>query len=119
MPLRFVTQQSDRVFATIAWAYLAFAYTIVDLQIAHVTLCPYLLITGSPCPLCGASRLIGKILHGEVGLTSVPKIQLLWFFAVSGLAVFSTIRLAKHLRHNDPQQRPSLAYASVMAVERK
>ena len=41
----------DVALACVGWLYLTFAYAIVALQITHVNLCPFALVTGFPCPL--------------------------------------------------------------------
>ena len=83
----------DVALACVGWLYLAFAYTIVALRIAHVNLCPFALITGVQCPLCGTTRFIGTLLHGHLSAESIYLRGLAWFAVILSVAVMSSVRL--------------------------
>jgi hypothetical protein len=51
---------------TIAW--LGYTYVYPTLSIAHSTLptCPFLVLTGHPCPFCGGTRSFSAMWRGDV-----------------------------------------------------
>lgn len=52
-------------FACLGWAYLAYAYTLGPVQFRGLTLCPFRLLTGWRCPLCGMTHSWNAALHGR------------------------------------------------------
>ncbi|TMC14918.1 MAG: DUF2752 domain-containing protein [Chloroflexi bacterium] len=52
--------------ATTAW--LGYTYLYPVLSIAHTTLptCPFLLLTGHPCPFCGGTRSFSAMWRGDI-----------------------------------------------------
>lgn len=81
--------------ACVGWLYMAFAYTIVEFRLPHVNLCPYALLTGSRCLLCGSTRFIGALLHGHLNGAQIPLAGPLWFAVVVYVALTSTALLLK------------------------
>jgi Protein of unknown function (DUF2752) len=79
----------DGLLAGLSCLYLAFAYLVVEYRLPYVPVCPFLLVTGRPCPLCGSTRIIGGYLHGAVstGWGGLPSI--LWFTCVVAVTVVS------------------------------
>jgi hypothetical protein len=52
--------------AMVGWSYLGYAYTLRTLPALHPPLCPFLALTGIPCPLCGMTRAWDAALHGDL-----------------------------------------------------
>ncbi len=84
---------SDAVLGGVGWLYLLFAYAIVELRVPNVTLCPFALLTGSRCPLCGSTRFIGELLHGNVELGMHDGFRIVWFLVVLVVASAASWRL--------------------------
>jgi hypothetical protein len=55
----------ETALALLGWSYLAYAYTLRADGIPHVVLCPWRLLTGISCPLCGTTRSWDAMLHGD------------------------------------------------------
>ncbi len=88
----------DVALTIVTWAYLGFAYVGFERPILDIPVCPWALLTGFNCPLCGSTHFIGRLLHGFVDLEQINVVWLLWFVFVVGLAVFITVRVVKALR---------------------
>jgi hypothetical protein len=43
--------------------YTLFSYIVIERKLPYVIACPFKLITGCDCPLCGLSRSLGCLLH--------------------------------------------------------
>ena len=113
----------DGVLASLGWLYLCFAYAIVELRIAYFNLCPYALFTGSPCPLCGSTRIIGELLHGHLALPATLDTSMMWFMIVVCIASTSSAKLGRRVVM---RYRPSIwsgpplpTESSVSAIERR
>ncbi len=83
----------DWALAALSYLYLAFAYLVVEYRFPYVPVCPFLLITGHPCPLCGSTRLIGAFLHGDVALGWTVLPSLIWFVFVLSVLFVSVVRV--------------------------
>lgn len=54
--------------AALGVSYLTYAYWIGGrASPPSLSLCPFLNLTGIPCPLCGVTRSFGAMLHGQLG----------------------------------------------------
>lgn len=85
----------DRALAAVTWGYLAFAYAAAELHLPHIPVCPYLFLTGTPCPLCGSTRWIGALLHGEVVDDQNSFAAAVWLGIVAVVAAISLFQLGK------------------------
>lgn len=87
----------DGLLAGLSCLYLAFAYLVVEYRLPYVPVCPFLLVTGGPCPLCGSTRMIGEYLHGtfDLGLGGLPSLLWLTFVVATGIA--SGVRVVTQL----------------------
>ncbi len=85
----------DGALAGFSGLYLAFAYAVVEYRLPYVPICPFLLITGTPCPLCGSTRMIGGYLHGivDIGWSQVP--SLVWLAFVASVGTLSVVRVVR------------------------
>jgi hypothetical protein len=75
--------------------------------------CPYRELSGKPCPLCGMTRAVGAILHGD--FQSGVSLNPLSIFAVLFMlfeAIFRALLLHWHI---SPQRRSSLVRADISA----
>lgn len=86
----------DWALAALLSLYLAFAYLVVEYRLPYIPVCPFLLITGHRCPLCGSTRLIGAFLHGEVALEWAVLPSVMWFVFVLSALFVSVVRVAAH-----------------------
>jgi len=86
-------------------AYLVFAYIVVEYRLPYVPVCPFLFISGIPCPLCGSTRAIGGYLHGEFVVDWHAMPSIIWLSFIISIAVVSAIRVISRLlnqgRHSD------------------
>ncbi|HLH67630.1 MAG TPA: DUF2752 domain-containing protein [Candidatus Dormibacteraeota bacterium] len=105
-------------------AWLAYTRFFWDLQALHATLprCPFLLLTGHPCPLCGGTRSFAYLWRGDLG-RSLALYPLGPFLFVATVATVLALTLAvltnRDLRVRVPERwvRPALLVAgAVMAV---
>jgi hypothetical protein len=87
----------DWALAALSSLYLAFAYLAAEYHLPYVPVCPFLLITGWPCPLCGSTRIIGAFLHGDVllGWSVLP--ALIWLACVLSVLVVAVVRVVAHI----------------------
>ncbi|MFI5273358.1 MAG: DUF2752 domain-containing protein [Ktedonobacterales bacterium] len=53
-----------RLLGTLALIYASFAWLAYDRPLPAV--CPYRLLTGLRCPLCGLTTAFGRLLHGDL-----------------------------------------------------
>lgn len=91
----------DSALGGLSFLYLVFAYVVVEYRLPYVPICPFFLVTGTPCPLCGSTRMIGGYLHEviEVGWSQLPSLVWLAFVASVGLlSVVHVIRSLSRLR---------------------
>jgi len=87
----------DSALAAVSSLYVAFAYAAAEYRLPYVPVCPFLLITGGPCPLCGSTRKVGALLHGDLSLGWNDLPTLLWFAVVLSVVVVSIVRVVRHL----------------------
>ena len=108
--------------ALVLWlAYTRFYWA---LHASHVALpaCPFLLITGHPCPFCGGTRSFASVWHGDLGraLRLYPLGPVLFAAALIALPVLvwtalSGRRLSLRLPHAQ-ERRAYLALGGVFAA---
>jgi hypothetical protein len=91
---RFSAATCDATLVVVSSMYVSFAYAVAEYHLPYVPVCPFLLITGTPCPLCGSTRTIGALLHGDVslGLKTLP--TLVSFAFILAVGAISLVRLA-------------------------
>ena len=82
----------DAALAAMTWTYLAFAYTAFGHQVYEIRVCPWLLVTGNPCPLCGSTHFIGALLHGDVAIDRVSMAWILWLIVIVCVGILSSVR---------------------------
>jgi hypothetical protein len=87
-----VVRACDALLAVLSWLYLAFAYVVIEYGVPYSPVCPFLLLTGAPCPLCGSTRLIGRYLHGGLGAAPADLPKIGWFVFLAVLTIISTAR---------------------------
>jgi hypothetical protein len=87
----------DSALAVVSSLYLAFGYAVAEYRLPYVPVCPFLLITGGPCPLCGSTRKIGALLPADLSLGWNDLPSLLWFAVVLSVLVVSIVRVVEHL----------------------
>lgn len=87
----------DCALAGLSCLYLAFAYLVVEYRLPYVPVCPFFLVTGTPCPFCGSTRMIGGCLHGvlEIGWSHLP--SLVWLAFVASVGMLSVVRVVRSL----------------------
>lgn len=77
------------------WVPLA---AILSLVFAHVTdsgvsVCPYAMLTGKPCPGCGMTRALSHLMHGDLaGMWTLHPLAPLLVLEAAALAVYTTMR---------------------------
>ncbi|HZT66052.1 MAG TPA: DUF2752 domain-containing protein [Acidimicrobiales bacterium] len=104
--------------------WLVYTRFFWHLQVLHATLprCPFLLITGHPCPLCGGTRSFAYLWQGDLGrsLALYPLGPILFAATVAAVLVLALALLTGRdlrLRVPEPWVRPALAgLGAVMAV---
>ncbi len=104
--------------------WLAYTRFFWNLQALHATLprCPFLIVTGHPCPLCGGTRSFAYLWRGDLGrsLALYPLGPLLFaatVAAVLALALALLTRRDLRIRVPEPWVRPALVgLGAVMAV---
>jgi len=85
----------DVVLASISWVYIVFSYMVVEYNIPSLKVCPFALLTGFRCPLCGTTRFIGMLLHGSIN-DACPRISgFLWFVFILVLGIITTARASR------------------------
>ena len=52
--------------AVIGWGYFGLAFAQHALHLYGPPLCPFRLLTGHPCPLCGMTHAFGALMAGDV-----------------------------------------------------
>lgn len=85
-----VAFRCDLALASVGWLYIFFAYMVVEYRLPNVTVCPFVLLTGSPCPLCGTTHFIGMLLHGVINDDGPRIAGFLWFALVVVVTIAST-----------------------------
>ena len=87
----------DAFLALSTTGWLGYTYLYPGLHLAHTTLpaCPFLAITGHPCPFCGGTRSFSATWRGDIGasLHYYPLGPLL-FLACIGVAAYALFALA-------------------------
>ncbi len=106
--LRFSVATCDGTLVLVSSLYVSFAYAVTEYHLPYVPVCPLLLITGRPCPLCGSTRMIGALLHGDLSLELTALPALIWFAFVLAVGAISLVRLASHVWQPSPQ-RPAMS----------
>jgi len=95
----------DCVLSGLTSLYLGFAYLVVEYRVPYFPVCPFLLVTGTPCPLCGSTRMIGAYLHGTLPAGWSEVAFVLWFAFVVWVAAVSVARVvARMLARPSPMQ---------------
>ena len=46
--------------------YLSFAYVATGYNLPYIPICPFYILTSRHCPLCGMTRSLGELLHGNI-----------------------------------------------------
>ena len=95
----------DAALVMLTGSYLTFAYVGFDHPAIDIPICPFLLLTGFRCPLCGSTHFIGELLHGVADPTRVTVIWLLWFVLVVALCTMSTFRIGSALKRHRNRER--------------
>jgi hypothetical protein len=100
--------------AAVGWAYLAYAWSldtpgIPGLGAPGAIVCPFRLLTGLSCPLCGTTRAWHAALHGHwsEAFSQHPVMPLLLPLAIAVTALLSASAVISVLR-----SRPSFAELS-------
>jgi hypothetical protein len=93
------SSRCDAVLAGVGWAYFSFAYAVEQFHIPYVNFCPYAHFTGSPCPLCGATRFIGALLHGQITPPDIFGVGLVWFVLMAYMTFRYSASVIMHGRH--------------------
>ncbi|MBK7687090.1 MAG: DUF2752 domain-containing protein [Rhodocyclaceae bacterium] len=88
----------DGALAGLSPLYLTFAYVVAEYGLPYIPICPLFLATGTPCPLCGSTRMIGAFLHGDLSLSMWTLPSLMWFAFVLSVAVMSIARVIGNWR---------------------
>lgn len=59
----------DTFLAVTTTGWLGYTYLYPSLHFAHATLpaCPFLALTGHPCPFCGGTRSFSALWRGDIG----------------------------------------------------
>lgn len=89
-----IIRASDVALAGVTWSYIAFAYVSFQHPLLDIPICPFLLLTGSPCPLCGSTHFIGELLHGVASVNRFTVVWLLWFLLVASVLTVSSAGIA-------------------------
>lgn len=84
----------DVALVAVAWLYLVYAYAVISFPSLSVVVCPFRLLSGFGCPLCGSTHFIGMFLRGAVDWTALPVVTVGWFAFVVGVGLVSSVRLA-------------------------
>lgn len=84
----------DLALAAVSGGYLAFAYVDRILDLGLPPICPWLLVTDTPCLLCGSTRAIGSWLHAESAPHWGHLAAILWLGFVVGQFVAALLRLS-------------------------
>ena len=92
-----VDLRCDIALASIGWSYLAFAYVVVEYNLPNVPFCPFAMLTGDRCPLCGSTHFIGLLLHGDIGGAQPRIAGFLWFALMVAQSASSLARLLLRL----------------------
>jgi hypothetical protein len=89
--------------AIVGWSYLGYAYTLRTLPALHPPLCPFLALTGMPCPLCGTTRAWDASLHGDLATAFrfhplAPLVLPLWIVATMAITLSVDRRFQHYLK---------------------
>jgi hypothetical protein len=112
-----------RVFAALSglFAWLLYTRLFWGLHAAHATLppCPFLFITGRPCPLCGGTRSFAEMWQGDVAAAARfhplgPVLFVLSVAAAAGLAFL--LATGRSLRWTGGQALERRAWLALVAV---
>jgi len=55
----------EAALALLGWAYVVYAFSLRSHGFPGIPLCPWRLLTATPCPLCGTTRSWNAALHGD------------------------------------------------------
>ena len=102
-------------------AWLLYTRVFWTLHSAHATFptCPFLLLTGQPCPLCGGTRSFAQMWQGDLGGAARyhplgPALFVLTFAGAAGLAVL--LLRGRVLRWRPPRLLEQRLYWAVGGV---
>ena len=105
MPVTDATRQQlgRAALAIVGWSYMGYAYTLRTWPALHPPLCPFLALTGIPCPLCGTTRAWDATLHGDLTTALrfhplAPIALPLWILATMALTLSGGVRLQHYLK---------------------
>jgi len=89
----------DTLLTAIGASYLLFAYVSTSYSFPYVPFCPFHLVTSWHCPLCGMTRSLGELLHGNIDsalayhpLAILFLVFWICFAAYYGFSVFRDVR---------------------------
>lgn len=77
---------NDLPLAVMGWGYLALASAQRAFHMYGPPLCPFRLLTGHPCPLCGMTHAFGALMAGDI-----PAAIHFNAFAVPAFAIWLTV----------------------------
>jgi len=86
----------DAFLALAATGWLTYTYFYPSLHLAHAALpaCPFLTLTGHPCPLCGGTRSFSAIWRGDIGASlHLYPVGPLLFVTCVGVAAYAVVAL--------------------------
>jgi len=66
MKIRALHTICDTVLAVIGISYLLYAYMSISYIFPYTPLCPFYALTSWHCPLCGMTRSLGELMHGNI-----------------------------------------------------
>ena len=95
----------DIALAALGWLYLVFAYVVVEYSLPYVSVCPFFLLSGLHCPLCGSTRFVGMWLHGTTGAGTPSMTSVIWVLFISALTVSCTARVVVHFCGRDAKPK--------------
>ena len=85
---------SDVALTAVTCSYVGFAYISFAHPLLDISICPFLWLTGSPCPLCGSTQFIGELLHGVATLNRFAAVWFVWFLLVVTVMTVSSAGIA-------------------------
>lgn len=92
-----VALRCDAAIAAFNWLYIGFAYLVVEYRLPHLTVCPFALLSGLRCPLCGTTRFIGLFLHGVIDDGVSRAAGFLWFVFIAVLTLICSARVVGYI----------------------
>ena len=87
-------------------------------RLPDIPLCGFHWLTGLPCPLCGMTRGLAALLHGEwrqaIALHALSPLVLTWLAALIGFDFVRLVRPSFSLPDRLTQRLPSVAAAMLL-----